>query len=166
VRKFILVVMLALCALSAHAQFDFLKVNYSLEMQWLPAGYFWGYTYDANHVYSGGIDYTYVIPDENSWYNTFRSVLSLEGVFFKNWFIGTSIGTTMSVQSDVNYIIQGNPFFTDYVIRFGFRADHVEIGFERFCAHPIIANTHAKFIRELSGEGSFGKVYLKIGGSL
>ena len=164
-RGLFIIIFLAVMSLAVQAQ-DFIDVNYSLTVEWIPTGAFGSYEWDDTFVDIDGVTYTYVNPRQEWYYNTFRNNFMIEAVLFDYIFIGGAIGQTFSVHSSTTYMLQGNPMFTDALFKAGLRFEHIEIGFERFCNHPVVGNAYAKFIRSVENEVSFGKVYIRIGGEL
>lgn len=164
-KKIIVFIFLIFTIISVQAQI--LQTEYYFEAQYMPTGALAGYEVEPTYFTDvNGDMYTYILPKLDNFAQDFRFIFNIEFILYKYIFVGGRLGTTFSLSASPTYGLEGHPDFMDSLFRLGIRYETIELGFERFCNHPVMPNSHAQFISSLNGELSWGKIYFRVGGRL
>lgn len=162
IKRIIIMISLLFCLSGVYAQI--LKTEYSFDLEYIPTGAVASYEVASTYFDLDGNEYRFVLPDVTQYTKDFRMAFNIRVTLWDHLFIGGRMGTVFSLKIDPIYGIAGNPNFLDSLFFAGLKYGNIEIGMQRFCNHPVVANAYARYITSLNAETSWGKFYLKISG--
>lgn len=163
-KKFFVLIILSLCLFAVNAQM--VETSYYFEAEYMPTGAVTGFEIAPTYVDIDGNEYRFVLPYVDSYAQDFRFVFNVEFLWWEHWFVGGRLSSTFGLMADKVYGVEGSIGAVDSLVFLGYRYKGLEIGLQRFCIHPVVPNSYAKFLTTMDGEVSWGKLYIRISGKL
>lgn len=135
-----------------------IRMDYSLELGWIPNGAFGGYeTEMAFNQYDNSYYRIYNIKGYNHW-NSFYTELKTKIWVWNTLFAGGGITIQMHKADGISF----DPDFSNYNFIAGVKWNNIEVFYSHDCTHPQMAYNEFYRVTSLWGEGVIDRFGIKI----